>query len=217
VRAAALALVKQPERFRAELLKALADREVRVREASVHALGSAEAAFAGQALTKTLMDDRWPLVRAAAADALAKHPASSKLDEPLTDALSDDSALVRARTIRALGERNVRGAVSRIRDRLIDEQEWPEVRAEAARSLGTLCDSESIDILAAFAKKLTDPMASPDAQLIATGAVLSLGRLAPPDLKETLAPLSAKNAPPQARRAAANALSARQTCGAAKR
>lgn len=217
VRAAALALVKQPQRFRAELLKALADEEVRVREASVHALGSAEGAFAGQALTKTLAADRWPLVRAAAADALSKHPASSKLDEPLTEALSDDSALVRARTIRALGERNVRGAVGRIRDRLIDEQEWPEVRAEAARSLGTLCDSESADILAAFAKKLTDPMASPDAQLIATGAVLSLGRLAPPDLKETLAPLSAKNAPPQARRAAANALSARQTCRAAKR
>jgi HEAT repeat protein len=212
VRAAALALVKQPQRFRAELLKALDDQEVRVREASVHALGSADGAFASQALSKSLAEDRWPLVRAAAADALAKHPASPKLDEPLTDALSDESALVRARTIRALGERNVRRAVSRIRDRLIDDQEWPEVRAEAARSLGTLCDAESIDILAAFAKKLTDPMASPDAQLIATGAVLSLGRLAPPNLKETLAPLSAKKAPPQARRAAASALSARQTC-----
>lgn len=212
VRAAALALVEQPQRFQAELLKALADQEVRVREASVRALGSADGAFASQALAKRLSDDRWPLVRAAAADALAKHPPSPQLDEPLSDALSDESPLVRARTIRALGERNVRGAVSRIRDRLIDDQEWPEVRAEAARSLGTLCDAESADILAAFAKKLTDPMASPEAQLIATGAVLSLGRLAPPNLKQILAPLSAKNAPPQARRAAANALSARQTC-----
>jgi hypothetical protein len=103
---------------------------------------------------------------------------------------------VRARSIRALGERNVRGASSRIRDRLIDDQEWPEVRAEAARALGALCDADSADILAAFAKKLLDPMASPDAQLIATGAVLSLGRLALPNLKEALAPLSAKTAPP---------------------
>jgi HEAT repeat protein len=100
---------------------------------------------------------------------------------------------------------------------LIDDQEWPEVRAEAARALGALCDAESADILAAFAKKLTDPMASPDAQLIATGAVLSLGRLALPNLKETLAPLSSKTAPPQARRAAASALTTRVTCRTAKR
>lgn len=212
VRAAALTLVQEPKRFRAELLKALGDQQVRVREASVRALSSADGAFASEALSKSLSDDRWPLVRAAAADALAKHPASPKVDEPLTDALSDDAPLVRARSIRALGERNVRGASSRIRDRLIDEQEWPEVRAEAARALGALCDAESADILAAFANKLTDPMASPEAQLVATGAVLSLGRLAPANLKETLAPLSAKNAPPQARRVAATALSARQTC-----
>jgi hypothetical protein len=212
VRAAALTLVQEPKRFQAELLQALADQDMRVREASVRALSSADGAFASQALTKSLSDDRWPLVRAAAADALAKHPASPKLDEPLTDALSDDAALVRARSIRALGERNVRGASSRIRDRLIDDQEWPEVRAEAARALGALCDADSADILAAFAKKLTDPMASPDAQLIATGAVLSLGRLALPNLKEALAPLSAKTAPPQARRAAATALSTRVTC-----
>jgi hypothetical protein len=212
VRAAALALVQEPQRFQAELLKALADPDMRVREASVHALSSTDGAFASQALTKSLSDDRWPLVRAAAADALAKHPASPKLDEPLTDALSDDAPLVRARSIRALGERNVRGASSRIRDRLIDDQEWPEVRAEAARALGALCDAESADILAAFAKKLTDPMASPDAQLIATGAVLSLGRLALPNLKETLSPLSARTAPPQARRAAATALTTRVTC-----
>jgi HEAT repeat protein len=212
VRAAALTLVQAPKRFQAELLQALADRDMRVREASVRALSSADGAFASAALTKSLRDDRWPLVRAAAADALAKHPAGPKLDEPLTDALSDDAPLVRARSIRALGERNVRSAGSRIRDRLIDDQEWPEVRAEAARALGALCDVESTDILAAFAKKLTDPMASPEAQLIATGAVLSLGRLAPANLKETLAPLSAKTAPAQARRAAATALSARQTC-----
>lgn len=218
VRAAALTLVQDPKRFQAELLKALADGDMRVREASVRALSSVDGAFASVALTKSLSDDRWPLVRAAAADALAKHPAGPKLDEPLTEALSDDAPLVRARSIRALGERNVRGAGSRIRDRLIDDQEWPEVRAEAARALGALCDVESTDILAAFAKKLTDPMASPEAQLIATGAVLSLGRLAPANLKETLAPLSSKSAPPQARRAAATALSARQTCkGPSKR
>jgi HEAT repeat protein len=173
-----------------------------------------EASFASQRLLGLLEQDQWPLVRAAVADALAKHPPGPALDEPLTLALNDDSPLVRARSVRALAERRAPGVASRIRDRLIDDEEWPEVRAEAARALGSLCDGESADILAAFAKKLADPMASPDAQLIATGAVMSLGRLARPDLKEALAPLADKKAPPQARRAAATALSTRNTCRA---
>jgi HEAT repeat protein len=212
VRAAALALVREPKRFQGELLKALEDRDVRVREAAVQALGGPDAVFAGKALSLRLEQDDWPLVRAAAADALAKHPASPVLDEPLTSALGDDSSLVRARTVRALGERRVTSAAGRIRDRLEDADEWPEVRAEAARSLGVLCDGESADILAAFAKKLTDPMASPHAQLIGNASVQALGRLAQPSLAQQLAPLTDKKAPPQARRAAALALQARVTC-----
>jgi HEAT repeat protein len=217
VRAAALHFVREPKRFQSEVLKALADEDVRVREASVRALATPNATFASEILTQRLTEDRWPLVRASAADALARHPAGPALDKPLTAALGDDSPLVRARSIRALSERRASGVADRIRDRLIDEQEWPEVRAEAARALGTLCDAESADILAAFAKKLADPMASPDAQLIASGAVLSLGRLALPNLKDALAPLSAKKAPPQARRAAASALATRDTCRSPKK
>ena len=216
VRAAALHLVRDPKRFQTEVLKSLADGDVRVREASVRALATPNATFASQLLTERLREDRWPLVRASAADALARHPAGAALDKPLVAALGDESALVRARSIRALGERRASGVANHIRDRLIDDQEWPEVRAEAARALGTLCDAESADVLAAFAKKLADPMASPDAQLVASGAVLSLGRLALPNLKDTLAPLSAKKAPPQARRAAASALSTRDTCPSSK-
>ena len=91
------------------------------------------------------------------------------------------------------------------------------MRAEAARTLGVLCDADSADVLAAFASKLTDPMASPDAQLIATGAVMSLGRLAQPKLQQQLAGLTNKKAPPQARRAAALALTTRDTCRAPNR
>jgi len=60
-------------------------------------------------------------------------------------------------------------------------------------------------------------MASPDAQLIATGAVMSLGRLAQPNLAQQLAPLTGKKAPPQARRAAATALATQLTCRAASK
>jgi HEAT repeat protein len=214
VRAAALALVRDPKHFQTELLQALADKDVRVREASVHALTTADAPFASTALTERLEQDQWPLVRASAADALAHYPAGPALDKPLAKALSDDSPLVRARSIRALGQRRAPGVGERVRDRLVDADEWPEVRAEAARSLGALCDVDSSDVLAAFAKKLADPMASPDAQLIATGAVMSLGRLAQPNLQQQLAPLTGKKAPPQARRAAAIALSTRDTCRA---
>jgi HEAT repeat protein len=212
VRASALALVREPQRYQSELLKALSDPSVRVREAAVQSLTGPKAAFADAALSERLTDDPWPLVRAAAADALSQHPASPKLDAPLTKALGDESSLVRARSIRALGERRVRSAASRIRDRLEDAEEWPEVRAEAARSLGVLCDDESADVLAAFAKKLADPMASNEAQLIGSASVLALGRLAQPGLAQQLAPLTSKKAPPHARRAAATALSARTTC-----
>jgi hypothetical protein len=212
VRTAALTLVREPKRYQSELLQALAHPDVRVREASVRALASPEGTFASRAISERLEKDEWPLVRASAADALSRYPAGAALDEPLADALSDDSPLVRARSIRALGERRAAGVASRVRDRLVDAEEWPEVRAEAARALGALCDDESADVLAAFAKKLADPMASPDTQLIATSAVMSLGRLAQPKLAEQLAPLNGKKAPPQARRAAATALATQLTC-----
>ena len=212
VRTAALSLVRQPQKFQTELLTALSDRDVRVREASVHALAIPEAAFASPALSERLAKDEWPLVRAAAADALARYPVGAALDKPLAEALSDDSPLVRARSVRALGERRAAGVASRVRDRLIDAEEWPEVRAEAARALGALCDNESTDELVAFAQKLADPMASPEAQQIATAAVMALGRLAPPNLAQQLAPLNGKKATPQARRAAALALAAQGTC-----
>lgn len=214
VRAAALSLVNEPQRYQSELLKALDDKDLRVREASVRALAAPQATFARPALATRLKQDEWPLIRAAAADALARSGANAEIDQSLTEALLDDSALVRARSVRALGERRAQNAAGRIRDHLADKDEWPEVRAEAARALGALCDHESSDMLLAFAKVLADPMASPDSQLIATGAVMSLGRLAEPNLAQQLAPLTGKKASPQARRAAAAALSTRDTCKA---
>lgn len=214
VRAAALTLVSDPKRYQSELLGALDDKDLRVREASVHALAVPQGAFARQALATRLKHDAWPLIRAAAADALAQSGSSSEIDDTLTDALTDDSALVRARSVRALGERRVQKSSGLIRDHLADSEEWPEVRAEAARALGALCDHGSSDVLAAFAKVLADPMASPNSQLIATGAIMALGRLAEPNLAQQLAPLTGKKAPPQARRAAAAALSTRDKCQA---
>jgi HEAT repeats len=212
VRAAALALVTQPQRFQRELLGAVADRDLRVREAGARALSTAEAGFATPALRERLREDEWPLVRAAAADALARHPKNEQVDEALTKAVGDDSPLVRARSIRALSDRNARGATDRIRDRLADAEEWPEVRAEAARALGALCDAESVGELTAFTKPLADPMASPPAQLIGTAAVTALGRIAPRNLQQLLAPLTAPKAPPQAQRAAARALTTTDKC-----
>jgi HEAT repeat protein len=215
VRAAALALVTDVKRYQRELLGGIADRDLRVREASARALATPDAAFATQALAERLGEDEWPLVRAAAADALARHPQSTDVDSRLGKAVADDSSLVRARSIRALGERNVRSAAGRIRDRLGDAEEWPEVRAEAARALGALCDADSVAELSAFAKTLADPMASPGAQLIASASLMSLGRIGPPNLVQLLAPLNDKKAPPQARRAAALALAIPDRCRSA--
>ncbi len=48
MRTAALTLVREPGRYQSELLQALAHQDVRVREASVHALAAPEATFASQ-------------------------------------------------------------------------------------------------------------------------------------------------------------------------
>jgi hypothetical protein len=212
VRAAALSLVRAPAKQRAPVLRGLGDPDVRVREAAARALATPSASFADAQLVERLREDRWPLVRAAAADALAQQPRGARADDALTGALDDDSPLVRARSMRGLAERRVPGVSGRIRRRLLDAGEWPEVRAEAARALGTLCDGASKAALAEWAEKLANPMASPNEQMIASAAVVALGRLAPPDLKQILAPLFRDTAPTSARRLAASALAPSETC-----
>ena len=199
-RAQALSVLKTPQAFATEIQRALSDPELRVREAAVRA--SAGLSSAVPLLSERLQSDPWPLVRMAAADALAAAPPALGTGPALSRAIEDPSPHVRAHVISALGAQKASGQLEKIRERLQDEDEYPMVRAAAAQAVGALCDSESLGTLTEYAHKLTDPTADPASHLVGAASLLALRALRPPDLAERLAPLQAKTAPAQARQAA---------------
>ncbi|MBE7478921.1 MAG: hypothetical protein HS104_02870 [Polyangiaceae bacterium] len=213
VRAEAARRVPRVALFQKELLHALADPEVRVREAALETLTKPEGAFAIGAVTGLLESDRWPLVRGASAVALARYGASATADAALARALSDASVKVRAPAALALGERRAGAHAVAVRERLEDAEEALEVRLAAALALGLLCDTGSVGVLTDLALALRDPAASADARALAPVALGSLSRIRPADLPKRLGPLTDAKAPLLARRAAETALRAQPTCG----
>ena len=211
-RTQALSVLKDPADFAPEVTRALNDSDMRVREAAVRA--SAALPNVAPALIQRLTEDPWPLVRIAAADALAESGASKAAEPALARALDrDDSPHVRARVVLALGAHHATAALPKIRERLADKDEWPLVRAAAARALAMLCDASSVATLTSYAYKLADPMSDANAHLIGAASLLALSDLRPSDLKARLAPLLAKGAPAQARQAADAVLRRRGACG----
>ena len=198
------------------LLEALADDNVRVRAAAIDTLARTQSGSSVEALVARLHRDHWPLVRAAAARALGELATvgpNTAADRALLTAVRDDSSHVRASVLVALGQRRVATATRPVRKRLLDGKEAARVRIAAAKSLGSLCDPAAVDALTRVARRLADPHDSSSARKAAPAAVAALGRLQPPDLRERLAPLLAKDAPPVAREAAQAALEPKSRCG----
>ena len=199
-RAQALAVLENPADFAAQVQGALNDSDVRVRQAAVRASASLPGAV--PVLTQRLQSDPWPLVRMAAADALADAKASPSAEPALARAIGDESPHVRAHVLIALGAHHARAELPKIRERLTDEEEYPLVRAAAAQAAGALCDAGSVSTLTGYAQKLADPMATAQEHMVGAAALLALGDLRPVDLEQRLQPLLAKGAPAQSRQAA---------------
>jgi len=212
-RARALSVLKDPAQFSTQVSAALNDSDVRVREAAIRASNGIPSTV--PALSTLLAKDEWPLVRMAAADALAAAKGAPTAASALSHAIDDPSPHVRAHVIIALGEHHASSDIAKIRERLLNEEEFPMVRAAAAQALASLCDTSSLDALTRYAQKLIDPMASPQDHIVGSAALLALGEMHPADLAKRLEPLRAKGAPPQARQAADAMLQRRSTsCGA---
>jgi hypothetical protein len=211
-RAQALSVLKEPAQFAPQIQSALNDSDVRVRAAAIRA--SAGLPSTVPALSERLAKDPWPLVRIAAADALAEAKGTPSAAAALSRAIEDESPHVRAHVIIALGEHHVRADLGKIQARLRDEDEYPMVRAAAAQALAALCDTSSLDTLTSYAQKLLDPMATAQDHMIGSAALLALGDMHPADLETRLKPLRAKGAPPQAHQAADAVMQRRSTaCG----
>jgi HEAT repeat protein len=211
-RTQALSVLKDPAPFSTQVAAALKDPDMRVRQAAVRASSGLPSTV--PALSDLLLEDPWPLVRMAAADSLAEAKGSAGAATALSHAIDDQSPHVRAHVIVALGEHHASSELAKIRGRLLDEEEFPMVRAAAAQALAALCDTSSLDALTRYAIKLVDPMANAQEHMVGAAALLALGDLHPADLAKRLEPLRAKGAPPQARQAADAVLQRRSTaCG----
>jgi HEAT repeat protein len=205
----------------AALVAAVGDREPRVREAALQSLVASPSASASQVAKTRLNEDGWSFVKTQAVAVLAKGPASGDVDEALGNALHDRSVAVRGGALIALGRHQASAWRDAIRERLDDEGEDSEVRAAAARALGSICDARSADRLTELARRLGAagpagahgaPATAEDEQQVALGALEGLAALQPRDLRNRLAALTSPSAPPHVRAAAEQALAARGVC-----
>lgn len=194
------------------LLAAIDDPQVRVREAAVTNAGEQAVEAARAALHRRLEDDAWPLVRSASVRALGKLKPSAETGNVLAQVAEEDEApSVRRPAVHVLGIHNVRSALPTVRG-VFESDEDPDVRATAAASLGLMCDRTMTDALTKTALQFAKLTSSESERLVGKASLTALGRLAPPDLRERLAPFFAKGAPQIAQYAAEAALQHPEPC-----
>jgi HEAT repeat protein len=213
VRKEAANVVKAPDLFRQELLAALRDAEVRVREAAAQSLTTRAGAFARDALFERLRDDEWPLVRLAAADALSAQAPDAEIDRQLAKAVADSAPTVRSHAIDALGHRQAFTQAPQILERFESRDEPTGVRLSAARALGWLCHQKAIPALTNRALTLKDPALDSEQRSLAGVSLAALSRIHPSNLQDLLSPLFNKDVNPSVRRAAQSAINSNERCG----
>jgi HEAT repeat protein len=176
---------------------ALADEYPRVRKAAVEALaGRNEDA---EALALRTRRDPWPIVRAAGARALIRVPRARPV---LRAAILDPARRVRAAAIEALTEVRDEGAWERVRARLADDKEWPEVLNAGVKYVIATCPAGAVEPLEAIVDRALEPRPwAPDVE-VAMGALGALSALGTERARQILARV-ATEAPSAALRAAA--------------
>jgi HEAT repeat protein len=193
------------------IVAAAADPEPRVREAALRAIALGKIPAGNDAATHALASDTWTFVRVAAADALGAMSENGPGETALVAALVDPSPKVRSAAVSALGNLRATKHAPKIRERLDDGKEDVEVRALAARTLGSMCVKNAADRLTKLAHLSRSPVDEAD-ERIGMAAIDALATLHPPDLEKRLAPLRAKEVHLPVRRAAERALSEPGAC-----
>ncbi|MGK4007114.1 HEAT repeat domain-containing protein [Sorangium sp. So ce1036] len=200
-----------------DLLAAVSDPAVRVREAAIVALSRAASAGtrlpagAAEALAARLGADPWTFIRGGAARALGAIPATPAGDRALVGALADRSPEVRRHALDGLGAHRATAHIEAVRDRAEDKEEDVEVRARAILALGAMCDTSSVDLWTRLALRAKAPVGERDHRL-GSAALAALGAVRPADLKARLGPLLARDTPHGLREMARAALSAAPQC-----
>jgi hypothetical protein len=139
--------------------------------------------------------DSWPMVRAAAVEALTgvKGVGSSRV---LSQALGDPAKVVRAAAVRSLAGRKEKGAWDKVAKRLQDEGEWPVVMTEAIAFARKLCLGESVAVLRQVVERGLEPRAWEKDVELAAQAVETLALIGSPEALLAVKEASAPGAPP---------------------
>jgi hypothetical protein len=136
--------------------KALKDEYPRVRLVAVQGLAADASATAD--LTTHAQRDRWPMVRAAAYDALAKLPGTGAT---LQGGIEDRAQSVRAAALRGLTAARVATAWPAVEKVLRNDNEWAEVTIEAAAYARALCVQAAREPLVDLLVRALKPDAAP--------------------------------------------------------
>lgn len=211
VRARAVELSAGISPLGSTVMAAASDPEPRVREAALKAMATSGLGAGVPAAAQALAKDEWTFVRMAAADALGALSQDAAATNALVGGLSDPSPKVRWTSIAALGKQRATKEAPRVRERLDDTKEDPEVRAFAARTLGSMCVQSAADRLTKLAYLARSPVDEADDR-IGIAAIEALGALHPQDLEARLAPLRAKDVRMPVRRAAERAMAEPTSC-----
>jgi len=193
------------------IVAAAADPEPRVREVALKALAKSGQPSGIAPAAQALASDEWTFVRVAATETLGALPADERAAAALVKALEDGSPKVRGSSLAAIGKLRLVAHARRVRERLDDTKEDPEVRALAARTLGAMCVQDAADRLTKLAHLSRSPVDEAD-ERVGMAAIEALGALHPGDLEQRLAPLRVKEVRMPVRRAAERALAEPSAC-----
>jgi hypothetical protein len=184
------------ERYDQQLGQLLDSENMRVREAALVNLATSDSQVGRQRAKQFLVRDEWPQIRAAAAGVVA----GSKTERDEVERIlgrrmkRDRDDEVRRAIAQALVRTGGESAVGSLR-RALSKDESYSVRAEAALSLGKLCDTQSVDALTQAARRLASGTLEDGPIELGLAAVTALAYLAPPDIEQRLAPLLSDKTP----------------------
>ncbi len=156
-----------------EQAASLASQVARDKYPRVRASAAEALAKAGQSgpLRELARDDPWPLVRVAAVRSLAGDKQSRST---LAEGIDDSSRNVRAAAIDALAQQEARELWPRIAQRLTKEDEWPVVKAAVLRFAAAVCVQEARDPLTETARRALRPDANDDDRSLGLEALRAL-------------------------------------------
>jgi len=199
-----------PDEVRVQVLR---DRSPRVREELAHSAARFVHRPGGSESVALLMTDPWSFVRRGVLTSFFEAPRDAAFAPFLRTAVGDEVPTLRGLAIEALAKHSSESAdAALVRDRFRDEQEDVGVRASAARSLGAMCDTRSVESLTTVAVALADPTLDPRLRVVGEAALSSLGKIHPADLTKRLSSLTQKGAPPPLLRKVRDVVEGRGLC-----